>query len=184
MQAWGDSIESKHIYGAGHSARVAGYASALARALGFAARDVTWLGMGALLHDIGLSGVPAEILNKPGKLSGDEYETLKRHTIIGDELVSETPFPWDIRPIIRNHHEHWNGTGYPDRLAGEEIPLTARIITVADVFAALTSARSYRGAYTQQEALDVMQREVGSVLDPKLFELFRNSLLQSGDDHG
>lgn len=177
MRAWGDSIESKDLYTAGHCSRVAEYACMLATAVGFKGRDLTWLNMGAFLHDVGKTSVPSEVLNKPGKLTDEEFELMKRHTVIGDAIISETPFPWDIRPIVRNHHEHWDGNGYPDRLAGENIPLTARILCVADVYDALTSTRSYRPGLSQDEALAIMQEESGAVLDPKLFAIFRELIV-------
>jgi HD-GYP domain-containing protein (c-di-GMP phosphodiesterase class II) len=128
--------------------------------------------MGAFLHDVGKTSVPIEVLNKPGKLTEEEFEQMKRHTVIGDAIISETPFPWDIRPIVRNHHEKWDGTGYPDQLKGEEIPLTARILCVADVYDALTSARSYRRALSHEEAVEIMRKESGTTLDPTLFAVF------------
>jgi putative nucleotidyltransferase with HDIG domain len=88
--------------------------------------------MGAFLHDVGKTAIPAEILNKPGKLTPEEWRLMQSHTTVGDEIVTELDFPWDIRPIVRNHHEHWDGSGYPDGLAGEEIPLTARILCIAE----------------------------------------------------
>jgi putative nucleotidyltransferase with HDIG domain len=173
MHAWGESIESKDLYTAGHCGRVADYACMLAEAVGFTGRDLTWLRMGAFLHDIGKTSVPSEVLNKAGRLTEEEFDLMKRHTVIGDALISETPFPWDIRPIVRNHHEHWDGSGYPDAMKGTEIPLTARILCVADVYDALTSARSYREALAKEVALAIMDRESGSVLDPELYAVFR-----------
>lgn len=174
VKAWGDSIESKDLYTAGHCQRVADYACTLAAELGFAGRDLTWLRMGAFLHDVGKTEVPAEILNKPGKLTDEEFDLMKAHTVAGDEIVAELNFPWDIRPVVRNHHERWDGSGYPDRLAGESIPLTARILCVADVYDALTTARSYRPALKASEAFRIMERDSGRIFDPKLFALFHS----------
>lgn len=172
MQQWAESIESKDRYTAGHCERVANYACMLAAEVGFTGRDLTWFRMGAYLHDVGKTEVPAEVLNKPGRLTDADWELMKRHAVAGDEIVAELDFPWDIRPIVRNHHERWDGTGYPDQLAGEAIPLTARILCVADVFDALTTARSYRPALPREEALRIMQRDSGKLLDPTLFETF------------
>jgi HD-GYP domain-containing protein (c-di-GMP phosphodiesterase class II) len=102
---------------------------------------------------------------------------MKKHTVLGDAIISETPFPWDIRPIVRNHHERWDGTGYPDRLKGDEIPLTARILCVADVYDALTTARSYRAALTQEQALEIMDKECGKTVDPELYAIFRRLIV-------
>jgi putative nucleotidyltransferase with HDIG domain len=177
VRAWGESIESKDAYTLGHCGRVADYACMLAEAVGFKGRDLVWLRMGAFLHDVGKTGVPTEVLNKPGRLTDEEFELMKRHTTIGDAIISETPFPWDIRPIVRNHHERWDGRGYPDQLAAEEIPLTARILCVADVYDALTSTRSYRPALSREEALAIMDKEAGIVCDPKLYAVFRQLIL-------
>jgi putative nucleotidyltransferase with HDIG domain len=172
VKHWGNSIESKDHYTAGHCGRVAEYTCKLATAMGISGRDLTWMRMGAFLHDVGKTGVDAAILNKPGKLDNDEWEAMRRHTTIGDSIVSELGFPWDIRPLVRNHHEHWDGTGYPDGLAGENIPLNARILCVADVFDALTTTRSYRKPFGREEALRIMRQESGTTLDPQLFDTF------------
>ena len=178
VRAWGESIESKDRYTAGHCGRVADYACMLAEAVGFKGRDLNWIRMGSFLHDVGKTGVPSEVLNKPGKLTDEEFEQMKRHTVLGDAIISETPFPWDIRPIVRNHHERWDGKGYPDGLKGEEIPLTARILCVADIYDALTTARSYRGAMSREEALAIMEKEAGQTVDPNLFAVFRELILK------
>ena len=173
VRAWGESIESKDRYTAGHCQRVADYTTRLAARLGFAGRELTWLRMAAFLHDVGKTIVPVEVLNKPGKLTADEWALMKKHTTAGDEIVSGLNFPWDIRPVVRNHHERWDGGGYPDGLAGEAIPLTARILCVADVFDALTTSRSYRPALPFDQALRIMDRESGVVLDPSIYAEFR-----------
>ena len=177
VRAWGESIESKDRYTAGHCGRVAEYACLLAEAVGITGRDLNWLRMGAFLHDVGKTSVPSEVLNKPGKLTDEEFEQMKRHTVLGDAIISETPFPWDIRPIVRNHHERWDGRGYPDGLKGEEIPFTARILCVADIYDALTTTRSYRPALSQSEALAIMERESGQTVDPKLFAIFKELIV-------
>ncbi|HEX6558252.1 MAG TPA: HD domain-containing phosphohydrolase, partial [Longimicrobiales bacterium] len=180
VKAWAESIESKDQYTAGHCARVADYTCALARACGISGRDLSWIRMGAFLHDVGKTGVTAKILNKKGRLTDGEWQLMRAHTTIGDEIVAGLDFPYDIRPIVRSHHERWAGGGYPDNLSGEAIPLIARILCIADVFDALTTDRSYRPAYPRSEALALMAAEAGTMLDPKLFELFRNLIESHG----
>ena len=172
VRAWGESVESRDRYTAGHCERVGRYACHLARAAGVSGRDLAWLRMGGFLHDVGKTTIPAELLNRPGPLTGEEWELMKRHTIEGDALVAELDFPWDVRPIVRSHHERWDGSGYPDELAGEEIPLAARIVCIADVYDALTSTRSYRAALGRDEALRVMRADAGRAFDPALLDLF------------
>lgn len=177
VKAWSESIESKDRYTAGHCERVAEYACALAEACGFRGGDLDWLRLGAFVHDVGKTAVPPEVLNKPGKLNDTEWELMKSHTVVGDRMIEELRFPWDLRPMVRNHHERWDGTGYPDALAGEEIPLAARIMCVADVFDALTTTRSYRPALSTREALAIMGRDSGRVFDPHLLDVFVESVV-------
>ena len=168
---WGDSIESKDHYTQGHCERVAFFACVLADSAGFNSRSLFWFRIGALLHDIGKIIVPSEVLNKPGKLTPEEWELMKRHPEAGLELVADIDFPGDIRAIIRNHHERWDGTGYPDGLAGESIPYAARILCVADVYDALTTTRSYRPGLTHDRAERIMRESPGQ-FDPDLLEVF------------
>jgi putative nucleotidyltransferase with HDIG domain len=134
-------------------------------------RSLFWFRLGALLHDIGKIIVPNEVLNKAGDLTDEEWAMMKRHPEAGLELVSDIDFPGDVRAIIRNHHERWDGHGYPDGLAGDAIPFAARILCVADVYDALTSARSYRDSLSPAGAADVMRASTGQ-FDPQLLELF------------
>jgi putative nucleotidyltransferase with HDIG domain len=172
VRFWGESIEAKDRYTSGHCERVAEYACRLASEAGLSERDMVWFRMGAFLHDLGKTEVPEEILNKPGRLTDEERSVMERHTIIGDEMLAPVEFPWDIRPMVRSHHERWDGAGYPDRLSGEAIPLAARILRIADVFDALTTARSYRRPLTPHEALALMEGDEGS-FDPGMFTIFR-----------
>ena len=178
MQIWAETIESKDHYTAGHCERVADLACMLAEGIGITGRELTWFRMGAILHDVGKVSVPAEILNKPGRLTEEERARMEEHAAAGDQIVAQLEFPWDIRPIVRSHHEHWAGTGYPDGLTGEEIPLHARILCVADVYDALTSARSYKPAFSREEALRIMEEQRGRMFQPELLDLFA-SLLRS-----
>jgi len=173
---WGDSIESKDRYTQGHCQRVADHACELALAAGLDAHVLSWFRMGALLHDLGKVEVPSEILNKAGALDDDEWKVMKAHPERGVHLLASVEFPWDIRPMVLHHHEHWDGGGYPHGLQGEAIPLSARILCVADVFDALTTTRSYRTAFTPQVALEIMEGDAGHVFDPELFGLFRHMM--------
>lgn len=152
VREWGQSIESSDSYTFGHCERVAQYAVAVGRAMGLDEAQLTTLRMGAYLHDLGKVRVPHEILNKPGPLTPEEFEVIKQHPVWGIELLATVEFPWDIKPIIRWHHERYDGTGYPDRLRGEEIPLGAQIICIVDVYDALTTTRSYRPAMSPELA--------------------------------
>ena len=154
---WGQSIESSDQYTHGHCSRVADYATLVARQMNLSEDQLTTIRLGAYLHDLGKVRVPHEVLNKPGKLTPEEFEIIKNHPVWGLELLAAVEFPWDIKPIIRWHHEKYDGSGYPDRLRGEEIPLSAQIICIVDVYDALTTNRSYRAAMTTAEALAQME---------------------------
>jgi putative nucleotidyltransferase with HDIG domain len=178
VQAWGESIESQDHYTAGHCARVADYTTRLASAVGFAGRDLNWIRMGAFLHDVGKARLPQGIIQKPSGLDNREWEEMRAHTTVGDQIVAELDFPYDLRPMVRSHHERWDGAGYPDGLSGEDIPLIARILCIADVFDALTTDRSYRSAFTQEEALGIMESEAGKMIDPELFAVFKAVIIE------
>jgi putative nucleotidyltransferase with HDIG domain len=160
--------------------RVADLAAMLAEGAQYA--DVIWLRIGAFLHDVGNQTLPPELLAKPGPLSAEEWKLVQKHTEIGDSLLRGLEFPAEIRRMVRNHHEHWDGSGYPDGLAGEQIPLAARILCIADVYDALTTRRSYRGAFSSEQALTIMERESGSIFDPTLFRMFACLIRQGGPE--
>jgi putative nucleotidyltransferase with HDIG domain len=172
VSQWAQSIESKDVYTLGHCERVADYACAIATDMGFDDTTLFWFRVGALLHDVGKIVVPVEILNKNGPLTPDERAIMEQHPMAGVELLRDVEFPWDVLPMIRGHHERWDGHGYPDRLAGDGIPLSARILCVADVFDALTTDRPYRTAYSTVEALRLMQADVGRAFDPEILARF------------
>jgi putative nucleotidyltransferase with HDIG domain len=176
---WAQTIESKDAYTLGHCERVADYACALARDVGFDDITMFWFRMGAVLHDVGKIVVPSEILNKPGPLDADEREIMERHAAAGSDLLRDIDFPWDILPMVRGHHERWDGRGYPDRLAGEDISLSARITCVADVFDALTTDRPYRPAFGADEAMAMMVANSGKMFDRDLFARFER-LIRDG----
>lgn len=172
VQKWSESIEAKDLYTQGHCERVSDLACALAARAGLPEESMFWFRIGAMLHDVGKLVVPSEILNKPGPLSPGEWDVIRTHPMAGVSLLSEVDFPGDVIPIVRSHHERWAGQGYPEGLVGEAIPLSARIVCIADVYDALTSERSYQMPYTHLEAMEIMRREVGRRFDPALFEHF------------
>jgi putative nucleotidyltransferase with HDIG domain len=153
VREWGQSLESADSYTHGHCERVADYGLAVGRALGLDPGQLTTLRLGAYLHDLGKVRIPPAILNKPGKLTDEEFGVVKMHPVWGLEMLTEVDFPWDLKPIIRWHHEKYDGTGYPDGLKGEEIPVAAQIICIVDVYDALTTTRSYKPAVTSAEAI-------------------------------
>jgi diguanylate cyclase (GGDEF)-like protein/putative nucleotidyltransferase with HDIG domain len=172
VRKWGESIESKDVHTQGHCERVADLGGALAAKAGLDEATLFWFRIGALLHDVGKLIVPADVLNKPGKLTEAEWGIVRQHPMAGVQMLADIDFPWDISPIVRSHHERWDGLGYPQGLAGEDIPLPARILCIADVYDALTTERSYKRAFSHLEAMEIMRREVGRQFDPQLFTRF------------
>jgi len=158
VRNWGQSIESNDSYTFGHCERVARNAVATARALELDEQEETTILLGAYLHDLGKVRVPHEILKKPGPLTHDELEVVRMHPLWGIDLVANVDFPWDLKQIIRWHHEKYDGSGYPDRLKGDEIPLAAQIVGIWDVYDALTSQRAYQAALTPEQALEEITR--------------------------
>lgn len=172
VRRWALSIESKDRYTYGHCERVADYACALARELGMDEPTLFWFRIGALLHDVGKIVVPSDVLNKNGPLTPEERAIMERHPDAGVELIRDVELPWDVLPMVRSHHERWDGKGYPQRLAGEDIPYVARILGVADVFDALTTDRPYRKAFSHEEALVMMRADSGRAFDPQILDAF------------
>ena len=172
VRQWGQSIESKDRYTLGHCERVADYACAVARDMGFDEQTLFWMRVGALLHDVGKIVVPSDILNKAAPLTPAERAIIERHAAAGADLLKDVEFSWDVLPMIRHHHERWDGAGYPDRLSGDGIPVSARILCVADVYDALTTHRPYRAAYSREQALEAMQSDRGRVFDPDILDRF------------
>jgi putative nucleotidyltransferase with HDIG domain len=167
------AIDAKDQVTHGHIRRVQVYTVGLAKALGVT-DEPTLKGIeaGALLHDTGKIAVPEHILNKPGKLTVQEFERMKSHVTIGADILSGIAFPYPVIPYVRHHHENWDGTGYPDQLAGEAIPLGARILSVADCYDALTSDRPYRRALSTDAALDILRERSGNMYDPAVVAKF------------
>lgn len=179
VHVWAQTIESKDVYTHGHCERVAEYACALARETGMDELTLFWFRIGALLHDVGKIAVPVEILNKPGPLDEAERAIMERHAAAGSDLLRDVDFPWDVLPMVRGHHERWDGRGYPDGLAGTAIPSSARLLCVADVFDALTSDRPYRKAFSREDALALMAAQTGQLFDPELFDIFEGMVRSS-----
>jgi putative two-component system response regulator len=162
-----------------HCERLASYSVMMGEALRLPSLDLTALYRGGFLHDIGKISVPDVILFKKGQLTPAEWEIMRKHTVQGEEICRPMKSLAPVLPIIRNHHEKWDGTGYPDGLRGEEIPLLARILQVVDIYDALTSARPYKRALTPEEALMIMREEVErGWRDPVLTKLFIDRLEQ------
>jgi putative nucleotidyltransferase with HDIG domain len=160
------TIEAKDPYTGGHTERVAEYALMLARELGVKEDELEAIEVGAVIHDIGKIGIPDHILLKPGRLDSDEFEEMRRHPEISSYILDELELPPVVRDMARNHHERFDGKGYPDGLKGSEIPLAARILTVADAFDAMTSDRPYRRALSQEVAAAEIKRNAGSQFCP------------------
>ena len=175
VRDWGQSIESSDSYTFGHSERVASHALALAQELELDEEQQTAIRIGAYLHDLGKVRIPHEILNKPSALSPEEFRVIQMHPLWGLELLATVEFPWDIKPIIRWHHEKHDGSGYPDRLRGDEIPVNAQVICIVDVYDALTTTRSYRPAMTHAEAMIKIQ-ECRHWWRPDVYQAFIRSV--------
>jgi putative nucleotidyltransferase with HDIG domain len=168
----GEEAESSDTYTFGHSRRVAHYAALLADEAGLSDPDKNAIRVAAYLHDLGKVKIPREILKKPKKFTPVEYLTIMKHPAWSVELLESIEFPWDVKPLILHHQERFDGKGYPEGLAGEDIPLSVRIISIADFFDTMTTDRPYRKALNVDETLSIMDREKGKILDPELLEIF------------
>ena len=167
------AIDAKDEVTHGHIRRVQFAAVGLAREIGVTDEDtLKAIEAGALLHDTGKIAVPEHILNKPGKLTAAEFEKMKLHAPIGAEILSAIDFPYPVVPIVRHHHENWDGTGYPDRIRGTDIPVGARILSVVDCFDALTSDRPYRSRMTNEAAIAILLERRGTMYDPAIVDAF------------
>jgi putative nucleotidyltransferase with HDIG domain len=162
------AIDAKDQTTHDHLARVEVYAVAVGTELGLNEEEIEALRASALLHDIGKLAVPEYIISKPGKLTPEEFEKMKTHTVVGAEIVEQIRFPYPVAPIVRSHHEKWDGTGYPDGLSGEQIPVGARILSAVDCLDALASDRQYRRALPLNEAIQIVESEAGKAFDPKV----------------
>lgn len=166
------AVDAKDSYTRGHSERVATYATLIAERMGLSHEQRIALEMAAYLHDIGKIGVKEEILLKPGHLDDGEMAQMRHHPLIGANILKPVAFPWAITPVVRHHHEAFDGSGYPAGLRGDEIPLLARILTVADSYEAMTADRPYRRGRSSGEAIEELRRCSGSQFDPRIVQLF------------
>jgi HD-GYP domain-containing protein (c-di-GMP phosphodiesterase class II) len=181
MQALAYAIEAKDVYTRGHSERVKNYSVALAERLGLSEHETMVIGHAAVLHDIGKVKVSGHIIQKPNPLTEDEYSDMREHPAFGETIIQGISFLQKTKPLIRHHHERWDGKGYPDGLKGEEIPLGARIIAVADVYDALTFQRPYREGATTEQAFLQLREGRGRFLDPELVETFIDIIQERGE---
>jgi putative two-component system response regulator len=176
------SIEGKDPYTEGHCERLAEYSSRLGEHIGLSCQEINALRRGGIVHDIGKVAVPDSILLKPGKLTKKQKAIMQRHPAVGEGICAPLKTFRLVLPIIRNHHEKMDGSGYPDGLKGSQIPLTARVLQVVDVYDALTTERSYKRALSQGNALSVLEHEVKKGWwDPEVFAEF-SKLIQAGDN--
>jgi putative nucleotidyltransferase with HDIG domain len=154
----------------GHSRQVSHYATEIAKIMKLHEKQVELIRKGSLLHDIGKLGIPIELLGKPCRLTPDEYEVVKRHAVMGAELIQKSPSLHSLIPMVRHHHEFFNGMGYPDKLVGAQIPLEARIVSVADAIEAMSSERPYRKAFSASAIVNEMRAQAGRQFDPLVVE--------------
>jgi len=172
------AVDAKDQYTQGHSQKVSAYAALLAEALGMTESEVEEIRLGAVLHDVGKVGIPEAILNKSGPLNPEEWETMKQHVNYGGKILEPLLPLARVRQMVLHHHEFFDGSGYPSGVSGENIPLGARIITIADSYDTITSDRSYKKGRPAQEALSELERCVNAQFDPRLVEVFVKAMRQ------
>ena len=175
LKTLAQALEAKDTYTARHSERVTFFASKIGRHMGCPENEISTIENMGHLHDIGKIGIPGSILNKPGRLTDEEYRRVQMHPAIGESIIAELGLSDAERAVVRHHHESWDGKGYPDKLAGRDIPLVARIVTVADSYDAMTSARAYRAAMTREQAFEELMRCRGRQFDPDIVGVFLES---------
>jgi diguanylate cyclase (GGDEF)-like protein/putative nucleotidyltransferase with HDIG domain len=172
VEALATAIDAKDQTTHFHVRRVQIYAEGLGKLLHLSDAEIAALNAGALLHDVGKLAVPDHILNKPGTLTPAEFEKTKIHTVVGAEILGRVNFPYPVLPIVRHHHERWDGEGYPDGLKEEEIPITARIMSVIDCFDSVREVRPFRPGMSREDAIQLLRADSGKQFDPKIVELF------------
>lgn len=166
------AIDNKDGYTRKHSEEVTEYSLEIAEGMGLGENQLQTIQLAGILHDVGKIGIPDSVLRKPGKLTDEEYELMKQHPVFGALIVGAMPGMEEVVHGVRNHHERWDGRGYPDRLVGEQIPLIGRIMAVADAFSAMTTHRPYRKAFTEQQALSEIRAGLGTQFDPQIGAVF------------
>ncbi|MCE5199532.1 HD domain-containing protein [bacterium] len=171
-EALASAIAAKDGYEQHHVRRVEMICEMMAKQLRLREDDIDGIRVAALLHDVGKLGVPEYILLKPGPLDPDEFSKMRNHAVIGAQVLNEVNYPWDVAGMVRHHHENYDGTGYPNQLAGEKIPLGSRIIAVAEVYDALVCARCYKEGWSHLEAVEHIQKLSGTRFDPKVVSAF------------
>ena len=170
LEAIAKLVEARDPYTAGHSTRVVSIARTIAKELGLPAAQIEAVSLSAAIHDIGKIKIPMEILNKPGRISKEEFALIKAHPTIGYETIKLIPFPWDIPNIILCHHENWDGSGYPNGLSGNDIPLESQILSIADVFEAVSAHRPYRPALGTEHAIEIIREASGTKYNPQVVD--------------
>lgn len=181
MKALARAVEEKDRYTRGHSERVKTYAVEMARHLGLPSEITSTIEYACVLHDIGKIGIPDAIIHKDRDLTDEEYTQIKEHPAKGENIIRVIPFLEPAQPIIRHHHERFDGAGYPDGLRGKEIELGARIIAIADTYDAMTTERPYRGPLPKDDVIAVLKEQKGKQFDPELVDIFVRYLLDQGD---
>ncbi len=172
LQALARTIDAKSHWTAGHSERVTALALAVGRRLGLSDEHLDHLHRGGLLHDIGKIGVPASVLDKPGELTPLERQIMRDHVTVGARILAPIGAYAEAIPVVLHHHERYDGSGYPHGLAGQEIPLLARVLAVPDVFDALSSGRPYRSGWPHEKAIAFVEEQLGSHFDPDVGRAF------------
>ena len=175
------TVEAKDTYTKGHSDRVSAYSVLIGEKMGLPEEDIKRLRIGGLFHDVGKIGVPDNILQKEGHLTTNEYSEIKNHPSIGVHILSSATLFQDILPIVKHHHERYDGTGYPSRLAGDDIPFLARITSMADSFDAMTSRRVYRDSLPLDKVIEEIEKNKGTQFDPKIADVFLDILRNDYD---
>jgi ribonuclease P protein subunit RPR2 len=174
VRALASAVEARDAYTGRHAERVAAYGLAIARAAGMQLSEEPQIEFGFLLHDVGKVAVPDAILFKPGPLTPAERLIIEQHPVTGSEIVRDIDFLGAARDVIRSHHEHWDGNGYPDRIAGRDIPLSARVFAVADTLDALTTNRPYRRASSFAKARAIILKDAGTQFDPDVIAAYES----------